>query len=205
MYLYGVWQLIKSEESTCSTSLLNYITRDVCELPYTAVKLCEAKNRMGDLWKCLGYLGKLMTHAASNEHAHLNPEKYCQCTCSPQQCRLVWAWWMAAFHWQSIMSCQYMLGEENMLMLRVLYVMELFSDGTVFCLLRNAVVGHNEFTISWTSGNLLPMVPISFLPVVLYPHLHLDPLMWCRGFWEHIDWPIWEKGRISNRFLKTGG
>lgn len=39
VYLHGALQLIKSEESTRSTSLLNYITGDVCELPSTAVKM----------------------------------------------------------------------------------------------------------------------------------------------------------------------
>lgn len=38
-----------------------------------------------------------------------------------------------------------------------------------------------------------------------YSCTHLDPLMWSCGFWEHIDWSICEKGRISNRFLKTRG
>lgn len=87
-----MWQLIKSEEPTRCTSLLNYITRDVRELPRTAPQMYDAKNRMEDLQKCVGYLGKLMTRAVPNEHAHLNHEKYCQCSRSLQQRKLVGAW-----------------------------------------------------------------------------------------------------------------
>lgn len=70
--------------------------------------------------------------------------------------------------------------------------------GQQFCLSRNAAVDRNEFDISWISENLLPGIPILFLPVVLCPLI--GPLMWSCSFWEHIDWSIWEKGRISNRF-----
>lgn len=107
---------------------------------------------------------------------------------------------MAIHHVMSIYC-----GEENMFILILLCVMEFFNERMVFCLLRIAAVDHNEFAISWTSGNLASTVPISFLPAVLYLHFHLDPLMWSCSFWEHIDWPIWEKSRISNRFLKTEG
>lgn len=98
-------------ELTCSTSLLDHGATDMCELPCTAVKFTKLKHK-GDSRKCVGYLGKLMTHAAPTEHTHINPEKHCQRSCSPQQHRLVWAWWMADFYWQSIMSCQYIAGKK---------------------------------------------------------------------------------------------
>lgn len=85
-----------------------------------------------------------MTRVASNEHA----EKYCQCSCSLQQYRLVrglmnGSFSLAIYHVMSIHS-----RKENMFMFRVLCVMELFNEGTVCCLLRNAVVNRNEFSIS---------------------------------------------------------
>lgn len=160
------------------------------------------------MWECLGYLGKTNYPRCLQWACSFKPWEILSVYLFPtaMQHRLAWTWWMAAFHWQSIMSRQYIPGKKICLCWECyVCVTELFNERTVFCLFRNAVVDHTEFAISWTSGNLLPLVSISFLPVVLYPRLHLDALMWSCGFWEHIDWPNWEKGRISNRFLKTGG
>jgi len=158
------------------------------------------QNRMGDRWKCVEYLEKLMSYTASDEPAHLNTENNYQCIYFLQQHKLVWDWWMAAFHQQSIMSCRYVPERKIYPCLRwcverscSMIEQYVVSRGTQWCGVMSLL----------PSPKLKKKVAIRFSPAVQYPYLHLLPQMF--SFREHIDRPMWEKGRISNRFLKTRG
>lgn len=143
---FSVWQLIKSDQSTaCSTLPLNYITGDACKLHFTAVKCIEPKIECETWvswifgrsnvpyrlhWTCSRKSWEIFSE-------YLFPTATRACTGLMDGC------FSLAIHHVMSIRC----GEENMFVLRVLCVMELFNERIVLCLLRNTAVDHNDCCI----------------------------------------------------------
>lgn len=139
------------------TAQLHY---HICELPYTAVKCIKLKIEW-ETW--VSWIFGETNDLCSLQWA---------CSFKPWEILSVYLFPPAIQACMGLMDGSFSLAihhvmsihprEENVFTLRVLCVMELFNQGTVFCLLRNAVVDPNEFTIASTSRNLLPWLPFLF-------------------------------------------